>query len=401
MSDFKTAGVVAEFNPFHNGHAFLIKTIRDLGFSHVVVVMSGNYTQRGEAAIMHKSARARAAIYGGADLVVELPTPFALSSAEKFAYGAVNILDAIGCVDTLCFGSECGSTEKLAECAERIKALDSAGTLAKELKSGVSFPKARAMAIENGAEILSCPNDTLAVEYIKALDALKSDMRPLAIKRVGARHDGDPVKYGDTVIASASAIRRMINSDNPAAVSAFMPRRSFLSLVEEIVNLRAPFQNMLAEPLILAKLRRMNADDFKIIPDVTEGLENRIFKAARQACSLAELYAGIKSKRYTLSRIRRIILRAYLEIDKSYTAISPPYIRVLAFNRRGQELLRLAKEKAKRPLVTRYADILKLGVDARRLFNLECQATDLYFISTPKINPCGFEQKLSAVKLNG
>lgn len=407
MNGIKTAGIIAEFNPFHNGHELLIKKVRDAGFSHIAVVMSGNFTQRGEPALMLKSARARAALLCGADLVLELPTPFAVSSAEKFAYGAAGILNALGCVDSLCFGSECGDIELLKHCAEKLNEADTAGELSDELKRGVSYPKARANVLARAnvprndiAAVLDNPNDTLAVEYIKALKNLDSSITPFAVKRMGARHDGAPSLYGDTPISSASALRSIITAGNVWRAKKYMPSRAFMVLAEEIANLRAPFQVPLAEPLILAKLRTMSADDFIRITDVSEGLENRIYKASRMACSLNELYFAIKSKRYTLARIRRIVLRAFLDIDSSYTRSGPPYIRVLGFNNRGRELLKAAKKSAALPIISRFADAAKLSPEARRFYDLECKATDLYMLCVPKIQPCGFEQKFTAINLS-
>lgn len=400
MNGIKTAGIVAEFNPFHNGHELLIKKIRQMGFSHIAVVMSGNYTQRGEPAVMLKSARARAAVLCGVDLVLELPVPFSVSSAEKFAFGAVSILNSLNIADALCFGSECGDIGQLEICAEKLYETDGSPKLADELKNGVSFPKARANALNEYSEILSNPNDTLAIEYLKALKKLGSPMMPTAIRRAGARHDGDPAPHENIMIPSASALRQIVNSGTPWSVKKYMPKRSFLTLAEEMINLRAPFQYTFAEPLILSKLRVLNKENLKTIPDVTEGLENRIFRAAHDACSLEELYSGIKTKRYTLARIRRIILRAFLGIDSSYTASPPPYLRVLAFNGRGQELLRLVKKASVLPIITRYADVSRLDDSAKRLYDLECRASDLYTLCLPKTLPCGYEQKFTAIKIS-
>jgi predicted nucleotidyltransferase len=399
MSIIKTAGIVAEFNPFHNGHALLIKRTRESGFSHIVVVMSGNYTQRGEAACMLKGARTRAALSCGADLVVELPLPWAVSSAENFAFGAVSLLTALNCVDTISFGSECGNLAKLSECADKLLELDGSPELADMLKSGCSFPKARSLALGGEmAEILQNPNDTLAVEYLKSLLKLGAPMSALAIKREGAAHEGEPETFGEIKTASASTLRSILNSPTPLDAAEYMPEAAAQVCADELDKRRAPFLPLRAEPLMLAQLRRIDAGDFKLLPDVSEGLENRIYRASRGARSLDELYGTIKSKRYTMARIRRIILYSYLGINRMYSA--PPYLRVLGFNANGHELLRSAKQRATLPIVARHADIARLDELSRELYSLECRSTDLYCMCLPQILPCGLEQKYETVRLD-
>lgn len=392
----KIAGVVAEFNPLHNGHALLMKKVRETGFSHIVVVMSGNYTQRGEAACLLKSARCRAALLCGADLVIELPLPFAVSSAENFAKGAVSIFNSIGCIDSLCFGSESGDIDKLNGCAKRILEINRSPLLSEKLKLGYSFPAARALAAgEEFSDILRNPNDTLAVEYIKSLVTLKSTVIPFTIKREGARHD--ETELGRTS-ASASAIRNLFSSGHFDEAFAFIPNSAAEIFRTEISSQRGPFDTKKAELSILSKIRSMSASEFSLIPDVTEGLENRIFSAAQSSCSLEELYSKIKSKRYTMSRIRRIILCAYLGVDRTFTASLPPYIRVLGFNERGIEILRAAKNSAVLPIFMRHADFADADDFSRKLYALECLSTDLYALCLPKPLPCGMEQKLSAIR---
>lgn len=397
MREMKAAGVIAEFNPFHNGHEYLLSRLRRDGFTHIAAVMSGNYTQRGEAAVMLKSARARAAIACGADIVLELPLPFAVSNAEKFAYGAVYILNSLGCIDSLCFGSECADTKLIRKTAALISEADGSPELARELKKGYSLARARANILgAEAGEILNSPNDTLAAEYVKAIASINSPIKPYAVKRVGARHDGEPSEYESEMFSSAHALRRMIAAGGYEQTRRFMPARAYTAFLGEIRGGRAPFSDNKTEPLMLASLRRMDINGFRKTADVSEGLENRIFKAVKSVCSLDDLYGVIKSKRYTMARIRRIILCAYLGIDASYTTEKPPYIRVLAFNGRGRELLKAAKEKASLPVVTRYADVGRLGTSAQRFFNLECMSSDLYSMCLPETQPCGYEQRLSA-----
>lgn len=393
----KIAGIVAEFNPLHNGHALLMKKVRNAGFTHIAVVMSGNYTQRGEPACLLKSARCRAALLCGADLVIELPLPFAVSSAENFAKGAVDILNSLGCVDSLCFGSESGDLSKLENCADRVLEINGSPLLSEKLKLGYSFPAARAIAAgKEFSEILNSPNDTLAVEYIKSLITLKSTVKPFAIRREGARHDDTEISRS---AASASAIRTLFSSGKFSEAFDFIPDEAAEIFKGEISAQKGPFDFGKFELPLLSKIRSMSAQEFAEIPDVAEGLENRIFSAARKSCSLLQLYSEIKSKRYTMSRIRRIILCAYLGIDRSFTSSPPPYIRVLGFNERGAEILRAAKKSALLPVFMRHADFAVSDDLSRKLYALECRSTDLYTLCLPEPLPCGFEQKFSAQRL--
>jgi predicted nucleotidyltransferase len=392
----KTAGIVAEFNPLHNGHALLMQKTREAGFSHIVVVMSGNYTQRGEPACLLKSARVRAALLCGADLVIELPLPWAVSSAENFASGALSLLDALGCVDTLSFGSECGETRSLSECARKVIELDGSQILTEKLRLGCSFPKARSLALDDSAAaILENPNDTLAVEYIKAILRQKSPIMPMAISREGAGHDAS--ETGST--ASASAIRAMLSSGRYEDAYSFMPKEAADIFSAEISLRKGPFIDSKFETLILAQIRRMSIEDFIKLPDVTEGLEQRVFQAAQNSCTLEELYAAIKSKRYTMSRIRRIVLYAFLGIEKSAFMYMPPYLRVMGFNDRGIDLLRIAKTRARLPIYMRFADFKQSDNYSKLIYELECRSSDLYSLCLPNILPCGIEQKFSILRV--
>jgi predicted nucleotidyltransferase len=402
----KIAGIVAEYNPFHNGHALMIQKTRDFGFSHIAVVMSGNYTQRGEAACMLKAGRARAALMCGADLVLELPLPWAVSSAESFAFGAVSLLDSLNCIDTLSFGSECGDINRLTECASRVLELNGSAQLSEQLAFGYSFPKARSLALGSKMdEILKSPNDTLGVEYIKALKKTGSAMKPFAIKRQGTRHDG-PYEHSETLesseqqTASASGIRSLLSSGRLEEAATLMPEAAAGIFADEISAQRGPFIYDKVGPLILSQLRRMDINEISRLPDVSEGLEFRIARAVKIACSLEELYTAIKSKRYTLARIRRIVLCAFLGIDRSFTAARPPYVRVLGFNTRGAEILRVAKKAAVLPILTRHADFKSADDYSRRIYTLECRATDLYGLCLPSVLPCGCEQKFETICIN-
>ncbi len=383
----KTAGVVAEYNPFHKGHEYqLRKTREEMGATHIAVCMSGSFTQRGDCACISKFARAEAAIRSGADLVMELPLPWAVSPAGRFASGAVNIFGALGCVDMLSFGSECGDIGHLYKAAEAVEHLDN--ELFDSVKGGGNLAGARYELVsakygEAFAEPLRNPNDTLAVEYILASRKLCKPIECRAVERKGADHDGTEISDG---FASASLLRTMLSGDK---WQNFVPAASEDIIRKETESGRAPADINKLGIAILSKLRTMSTEDFADLFEVSEGLENRIYNAVRSASSLTELYDSIKTKRYSHSRIRRIILSAFIGIRKEYTASLPPYIRVLAMNERGREILSEAKPTL--PIISRYADVRNLPDSAREIFDLECRATDLWALSLPSPAPCGMD----------
>lgn len=375
----KTVGIVAEYNPFHKGHALHIAKTRETAGEDaaIVCVMSGNFIQRGEPAIFPKHTRAEAAIYGGADLVLELPLPYVLSSAEKFAFGAMAVLDSIGCVDYVSFGCESGDAAELKEAAELLLREDLGMVLREELKRGVSFAEARQKAAERLAgrsmEVLAKPNNILAIEYIKALAMLGSDIEPMAIARRGAGHDEAEAREG---ICSASAIRAMIRAGEDA--SAYMPREA-AALFE--IDGSAGFGPITMEKLeqsALTRLRMMTEAEFAALPDMSEGLHLRLMRAAKTCGSIDEIYETVKTKRYALSRIRRAVVCAWLGVTAEDSEGLPPYVRVLAANEKGCELLKLAKKNTS--VITKPAAARKLDERGRRFFELEAAATDLYVL---------------------
>lgn len=350
-------GIICEFNPFHAGHKYLIDSVKKEN-DGIVCVMSGNFVQRGEFAVYDKFSRAKTALENGADLVIELPCTYSLRSAEGFARAGVEILEATNTVERIAFGAECDNMDELkrlsyeiAEKEQEIKA---------EMKKGITYPAARKAVI--GSSLLDTPNNILAVEYIKS-----TKLPCTAVKRIGKGHDSDDEKY------SASEIRKKLSYN-------------------EICSLKN------CETAVLAKLRCMTANDFLEIEDVTEGLENRIADMVRISTSLDELYDNIKTKRYTHSRIRRIILKAYLGITKEYTE-KVPYIRILGFNGKGQEILAKMKKNANLPIISRYSDTDTLDEHGKDLFELECRCTDLYNLGYKKPLPCGTEQRSKVIIL--
>lgn len=350
-----TVGIICEFNPFHKGHKYLIDTVKQNG-DKIVCVMSGSVVQRGEPAIENKFDRARTAIENGADLVLELPCIYSSASAEGFAKNAVRILEASKLVDKIAFGCECDDKDVLKSLASEIKVHDA--EIREEMKKGISYPVARKNVIKS--DLLDTPNNILALEYLA-----QTTLDFIPVKRIGEGHDTDDELY------SASAIRAKIPTQDKCSIKN-------------------------CERAVLYKLRSMTAEDFKQIEDVSEGLENRICEAVKTAESLEELYDNIKTKRYTHSRIRRIILRSFLDITKDYN-FDVPYIRVLAFNESGRQLLSQMQEKAELPIISRYNDISELNENAKKLFELECKVTDICNLGYKKILPCSQEQRSKVI----
>ena len=347
-------GIICELNPLHSGHKYLFETVKRSESDAVVCCMSGNFVQRGEFSVYDKFTRARSALENGADLVIELPAAYSTLSAEGFCRAGVDLLEATGIVEQLAFGAENNDICELKAIAQRLLDKDTQKKITEEMKSGISFAAARSRVLNT--DLLDSPNNILAVEYLKA-----TKLPCVAVKRIGKGHDTDDEEY------SSSAIRSKLSGD-------------------EISSMRN------CEIAVLSKLRTMTAQDFLKITDVSEGLENRIYEAARNATTLDGLYEFIKSKRYAHSRIRRIILRAYLGI---YGAPEePPYIRILGFNDKGRELLSEMKKRASKPIVTKLSDC---DGDTLPFFEQECAYTDLYNLGYKNPRPCGTEQRSKIV----
>lgn len=391
-------GVIAEYNPFHNGHKHHLDETRSNGADIIIAVMSGNFVQRGDCAIMPQRARVEAALKGGVDLIVSLPLPSAVSGAENFAFSAVFILDALGIIDKISFGSESGSPELLSAAADALsdKRLDA--LIKNELKSGKTYAKARQLAVESlygktVADAFSAPNDILAIEYIKALKKLKSNMGFLVVKRKGVLHDG----FSEGEYKSASQIRSEIYADKD--ISDSVPEY-VAHIVKKYKELgKCPPDKSKFETAVLSELRRMTADGFKELPDISEGLENKLFASVRKSVSLNEILDNTKSKRYTQSRLRRNILCSYLGITKEYAKTPPPYIRVLGFGEKGQKCLSLIDKNTKLPVVTKPSQIETLSDYVKRLYSLECTATDLYSLLLPSPDECGREMTDGIIRI--
>lgn len=378
-------GLICEFNPFHNGHQYILDKIRQSTGGYIACVMSGNFVQRGECAIVDKWKRAEAALRCGADLVIELPLPFAVSTAEKFAAGGISLLNGLNCIDRLTFGSETGDIDLIVKTAEYLLSEKFKADIRPEIDGGTPFASARsrAAALNLGcAEILNNSNDILGVEYVKALIQSNSSIKSEAIKRHAIGHD----KGSSGDFASASEVRRILRSGGDPW--RFMPEAA-AEILKSGYN-PAILANL--ERAVLYKLRTMSAGDIRKLPDISEGIEYRIKAAAGNAGSIEELYSMIKSKRYSHARIRRIVLSALLGIRSAHSE-KMPYIRILGMNENGRDII----GRALLPVIGGYGDAKKFGVT--ELYELEAAATDIYGLMTECVTPAGMEYKKKLIRL--
>lgn len=342
-------GIIAEYNPFHNGHLYQIEEAKkQTGAEYVVAIISGNFTQRGNTSLVNKWTKAQMALENGVDIVLELPTVYSISSAENFAQGAIKVLESLRIVDTLCFGTETGDFAALNNIANVLyhEPKEYSAILNHELGKGISYPKARENAlmmylndIKRYANILSGSNNILAIEYLKALKKLKSEIKPFPIER-------KKVYYNDEKIvdefASSTAIRKLVALEQYDDLRKVMPRNSYMLLKEEIRKGSYVLDLIKYEKEILYTLRKMNIKEIADLPDVSEGLEYAIKNAANSCNSLLEFVNIVKSKRYTQTRIQRILVYVLLGITKKDMENSKkviPYARVLGFNSKGKEML--------------------------------------------------------------
>lgn len=358
----KISAVIAEYNPFHYGHKYQLDNMKQASDA-VAVIMSGPFVQRGEAAITDKWTRAEAALLNGADAVFELPVIYALNTAQSFAFGAVDILNRTNIIDELWFGSECGQIDELTaaaailenepkEVSEKIKKLTASGLL---------FPKAREAAISGFVPdgILSSPNNILAVEYIRALMRKNSKIKPITLKRDGAG-------YHDIVTeknASAAGIRERIKSGEKYA--DLMPCANF-----DIYGIEA------LDTAVTARLRTISEEELSKINGVSEGLENRIISAAIKYSTIKDISVAVKTKRYTMTRINRILMSSLLGMTSDLCSRNVNYIRVLGMNKKGAEIIREIKRKSDLTIITKTADykrndpVFNMDIKAQNIFSL-------------------------------
>lgn len=373
----EVAGIVCEYNPFHNGHRYHIEQTKKVADA-CICVMSGNFVQRGDAACVNKFARAEAAVLNGADLVLELPTVFASRSAEAFASGAISLLDQTGIVSLLSFGSESGNKKELLRAGEFFAYESEAyqKSLEEELKKGHSFPVARANAVKHQSFsfLLDAPNDLLGVEYCKAIHRLGASMVPHPLLRKATGHHDQQTKEE---FCSAGYLR-----NHPEKLEHFSPAATLLK------EKGFPVNKTLFHEILHAHLRRISAQELAETADCSEGLEHRL-KAAAQCETLEETIQNAKTKRYTQTRIQRIIVNSYLGIkQKNY---KPEYLRVLSGNKTGAELLKLIKKNSSLPVIT---NLSKQKIESEAL-EIDCKAGDFYALLQTKNRRSGMDYTIS------
>ncbi|MDP2945370.1 MAG: nucleotidyltransferase [Atribacterota bacterium] len=420
----KILGIITEYNPFHNGHLYhLFKAKEITRADYVVAVMSGNFLQRGEPAIINKWARTKMALNAGVDLIIELPFVFSTQDANGFAFGAVKLLDSLKIIDYLCFGCETDNLDTLYSISNflHVEPQKYKELIVYNSKIGYEFPKARSQALceyhrvfgIDGLEkistlelskLLKYPNNILALEYIKHLLNLKSKIKPIAIKRIGASYHQKNIKGK---ISSATSIRNeILNNLSPPKTDLFMlndkikstiPPSGFSVLESELREGRGPITLDSYRQYILATLRRMSLENISRIQGVTEGLENRIKKASLKSYSVEHLINSIKTRRYTRTKIQRIILHIMMNLSKEDIAIfnkyGPLYARILGFSKKGKTLLRAIKKNSSTPLISKLSNYLRQTISEKNtnvrnrltsMLDYDILATDIYVLGSKK-----------------
>lgn len=382
-------GIVSEYNPFHNGHLMHLQKSKELTHTDfTIAVMSGNFVQRGDTSIVDKWTKAEMALKSGVDLVIELPTLYAISSAENFADGAIKILNSLGIVDYVSFGSEIGEITPLDDVASVLykEPKEFSSLITRQLRSGLSYPKARELAIQmyfgssqKYTDVLENPNNILGIEYLKSLKRLKSPITPITLKRKYSDYNSNDIKSG---IASATAIRTMLQKEKN--IHYVVPYETY-----EILEEKKKYGQIIPSLSIFSKeiiytLRKMTLSEIATLPDVSEGLENKIKSAANTSNNLEELILKIKSKRYTQSRIQRILLYALLNISEKDIAMSKkqmPYIRVLGFNKNGKKIISaIANQNPKLQIIVSVKKFMENNTDKHlhTMISKDIFATNVY-----------------------
>lgn len=385
----RITGIIAEYDPFHNGHAAHIAAARAAGATHIVATISGSFTQRGEPAALTKWARAEMALAGGVDLVLETPLLWAMAPAEAFATGGVATLQALGCVDTLSFGSECGDAAALFAVARAIDDSACQHLLREAMASGLPYAAALQSAVgdllgDETAALLESANNALGIEYIRATARLNAPWQFHTVRRTGAAHNAAEASND---IASASLIRQLLRAGQAEDAAQYMPAEAAAVLMRELRDGRAPSDGARLDYALLARLRTMSEQELAALPYLSEGLENRLQKAIKTADSYDALLAAIKTKRYPAARLRRILWAALCGITADMPSATPPYIRVLAMNERGREILAAANPTL--PLISTRRHIDALSPAAQKVWAAEQRATDLHALTLPRPLPCG------------
>ncbi len=392
-------GLVVEYNPFHNGHLYHLKEAKKTlpGKTAIVCVMSGNWVQRGEPALLDKWARTAMALQGGADLVLELPTAFALQSAENFALGAVQTLAGTGVVSHLCFGSEAGEISILQEIASLL--LEEPPLFKEKLRlllnEGHSYPaalsQAASLVLANHkiTKTIKTPNNILGIEYLKNISKMNSKIIPFTIPRKGASYHSLHME-GD--ISSATAIRKGLQENDLSFVSPSLPSSSTAIIKKEIAAGKAPIFPAALNSSLMALLRRSSLEDLYQLPGMEPGLPERFYKICRSVNTVKEVLETVATRRYTRPRLQRILSCLFLNISNldliSYNASGPRYLRVLGFSPTGQKILHKIKKISPVPLVTSPAKYFRYQQDKTgyKMLDLDIKAADLYRLLYPDVS---------------
>jgi predicted nucleotidyltransferase len=393
----KTVGIIAEYNPFHNGHLWHVDQAKQQsGSDYCVTVMSGQFTQRGEPAAFDKWARAAMAVMGGVDLVLELPAVFTVRSAQYFATAGVQLLNSLGLVTHLAFGAENPDLTLLQQAAD-LNNTDIGPALRQRLTSGVTYAAALADCLSiSGASVnvLSQPNNILAIEYLRAISRFAQTITPVIIPR---RHS----HYHDTEVtspfASASAVRQALINGNNNALQCALPPASLSLIKQRLAEGRGPVIYEAFTTPILYKLRTARLSDLAELPDIAEGLHHKLAAEALKSTTIEELLTRVKSKRYTRTRLQRILIHALLGLSKqqieTFDQCGPLYARVLAFNAKGRLLLKAVAEYASIPIITKTAHFLNTKQRSRQsqqspaaqMLSIDTLASDIYSLGAPNI----------------
>ena len=404
MKENRVLGIIAEYNPFHTGHMYhLQKAKEQSGAQYCICVMSGNFVQRGNTSIVNKWKKAEMALLNGVDLVIELPTIYSVASAEGFSLGAIKLLNNLKIVDAISFGTETSDFAALNNISSIVneEPMKYKSILNSELKKGLSFPKARENALmlylndnKRYDNILNTPNNILAIEYLKALKKIKSTIQPIPIKR-------EKVYYNDNVIvdefASATAIRKLLKNEEFSEIRKVVPKSTYQILKKETELGNVVLDLSRYEKEIIYNLRRMTVSEIAELPDVNEGLEHSLKNAANYSNDITNLINIVKTKRYTVTRIQRILICALLGITKRDVGMAKkaePYIRVLGFNEKGKELIsRINKQNPKATVITSvkkfqdknnnnknskiYKRLLDIDIFSTNVYTMACKSESL------------------------
>lgn len=409
----KILGLIVEYNPFHNGHLYhLKKSLEITNSTHSIAVMSGNFLQRGEPALFDKYKRAEMAVSNGVDLVVELPTLYACQSAEIFAHGAITLLNSLNCIDSICFGSEHGDIDLLVKISkilinepDKFKVL-----LKRNLNEGLLFALARSKALseymlnytnlnidENKLnDILSTPNNILGIEYIKSLLKHKSTIKPYSITRIQADYNSETIESN---ICSATAIRKTLREyNNLDNISDVVPIKTF-ELISKCIDNNF---NPMFDEYYFDTIRELVIRDLSILDsyfDINEGIENKIYKSVFSCNNIYELQQSIKSKRYTLTKVKRILNNILLgitkdDMNKVKNVMQLPYIRILAFNDKGREIIKQIKLNSKIKIINKFSNVnfeddkvfetlIKYDIKATNMYNIPYYKNNINLLKGP------------------